>query len=234
VYVYIHTHTYIYTHFVSFQQNIKYKFTLTSGHPPGCHVTMTINTSDHCRVKLKDVSHPFRGIDEGPGGGLQQAGAPVGGALEPGEQTRPSDLQNPVRRRHGGLVLRHSPEVSEGNLELQLLLRQRLHLLDEVLEGRLELVPHLALHLLGVQVVAVVHVLVFAEVRGDLPDLRVELDVRVAPLAEHDGVLEDKQMKRLDVRGGHLLFYKGAIFSRSSEIQEHLKIKCGHFMKHVK
>ena len=82
-----------------------------------------------------------------------------------------------------------SPEVSEGHLELQLLLRQRLHLLDEVLEGRLELVPHLPLHLLGVQVVAVVHVLVFAQVGGDLPDLRVELDVRVAPLAEHDGVL---------------------------------------------
>lgn len=86
-----------------------------------------------------------------------------------------------------------SPEVSEWHLELQLLLRQRLHLLDEVLEGRLELVPHLPLHLLGVQVVAVVHVLVFAQVGGDLPDLRVELDVRVAPLAEHDGVLEGKR-----------------------------------------
>lgn len=89
-----------------------------------------------------------------------------------------------------------SPEVSEGHLELQLLLRQRLHLLDEVLEGRLELVPHLPLHLLGVQVVAVVHVLVFAQVGGDLPDLRVELDVRVAPLAEHDGVLEGKRDAR--------------------------------------
>lgn len=82
-----------------------------------------------------------------------------------------------------------SPQVSEGHLELQLLLGQRLHLLDEVLEGGLELVPHLALHLLGVQVVPVVHVLVFAQVCGDLPDLRVELDVRVPPLAKHDGVL---------------------------------------------
>ena len=49
---------------------------------------------------------------------------------------------------------------------------------------------HLSLHLLGVQVVPVVHVLVFAQICGDLPDLGVELDVRVAPLPEHDGVLE--------------------------------------------
>lgn len=85
-----------------------------------------------------------------------------------------------------------SPQVSEGHLELQLLLGQRLHLLDEVLESRLELVPHFALHLLRVQVVPVVHVLVLAQVRGDLAHLRVELDVRVAPLAEHDGVLEGR------------------------------------------
>lgn len=84
------------------------------------------------------------------------------------------------------------PQVSEGHLELQLLFSQRLHLLDEVLEGWLELVPHLPLHLLGVQVVSVVHVLVFAQVRGDLPDLRVELDVCVASLTEHDGVLGDE------------------------------------------
>lgn len=82
-----------------------------------------------------------------------------------------------------------SPQVSEGHLELQLFFSQRLHLLDEVLEGRLELVPHLPLHLLRVEVVSVVHVLVFAQVCGDLPDLCVELDVCVAPLTEHDGVL---------------------------------------------
>lgn len=87
-----------------------------------------------------------------------------------------------------GLV--YSPQVSEGHLELQLLFSQRLHLLDEVLEGRLELVPHLPLHLLGVQVVSVVHVLVFAQVCGDLAHLCVELDVRVASLTKHDGVLE--------------------------------------------
>lgn len=87
-------------------------------------------------------------------------------------------------------VVQVSPQVSEGHLELQLLLGQRLHLLDEVLEGRLELVPHFPLHLLCVEVVPVVHVLVLAQVRGDLAHLRVELDVRVAPLAEHDGVLE--------------------------------------------
>lgn len=49
--------------------------------------------------------------------------------------------------------------------------------------------PHLPLHLLCVEVVSVVHVLVFAQVCGDLPDLRVELDVCVASLTEHDGVL---------------------------------------------
>lgn len=86
----------------------------------------------------------------------------------------------------------HSPQVSEGHLELQLLSSQRLHLLDEVLEGRLQLVPHLPLHLLCVQVVPVVHVLVLAQVCGDLSHLRVELDVRVASLPKHDGVLGRK------------------------------------------
>lgn len=82
-----------------------------------------------------------------------------------------------------------SPQVSEGHLELQLLFRQRLHLLDEVLERRLELVPHFPLHLLGVEVVSVVHVLVFTQVCGDLAHLCVELHVCVASLTEHDGVL---------------------------------------------
>lgn len=52
--------------------------------------------------------------------------------------------------------------------------------------------PHLSLHLLGVKVVSVVHVLVFAQVCGDLPDLRVELDICVAPLTEHDGILGEE------------------------------------------
>lgn len=87
----------------------------------------------------------------------------------------------------------HSPEISEGNLKLQLLLSERLHLLDEVLEGGFEFVSHLSLHLLGVEVVAVVHVLVFAQVCGDLAHLRVELHVRVALLTEHDGVLRQTE-----------------------------------------
>lgn len=85
----------------------------------------------------------------------------------------------------------YSPQVSEGHLKLQLLLRQRLHLLDEVLEGRLQFMPHLPLHLLGVQVVSIVHMLVFAQVCGDLADLGVELNVCVASLTKHDGVLEE-------------------------------------------
>lgn len=43
----------------------------------------------------------------------------------------------------------NSPQFSEGDLEFQLLLGERLHLLDEVLEGRLQLVAHLPLHLGG-------------------------------------------------------------------------------------
>ena len=95
-------------------------------------------------------------------------------------------------------VNKDSPQVSEGDLELQLLLGQRLHLLDEVLEGRLELVAHLPLHLLGVEVVAVVHVLVLAQVGGDLAHLRVELHVRVPLLAEHDGVLVARGRSRTE------------------------------------
>lgn len=53
--------------------------------------------------------------------------------------------------------------------------------------------PHLPLHLLCVQVVSVVHVLVFAQVCGDLSDLSVELDVCVASLTKHDGVLGEKK-----------------------------------------
>lgn len=118
---------------------------------------------------------------------MEQAGAPVGGALE-STHTESRDSQLLLRsrlfkRKHG------SPQVSEGHLELQLLFSQRLYLLDEVLEGRLELVPHLSLHLLGVQVVAVVHVLVLAQVGGDLAHFGVKLHVCVASLAEHDGVL---------------------------------------------
>ena len=49
--------------------------------------------------------------------------------------------------------------------------------------------PELALGLLGGHVVSVVHVLVLAQVGGDLSDLRVELHVQLLLLPEHDGVL---------------------------------------------
>ena len=50
--------------------------------------------------------------------------------------------------------------------------------------------PQLSLRLLGAQVVAVVQVLVLAQIRGDLANLRVELHVDVALLAEHYSVLK--------------------------------------------
>ena len=40
-----------------------------------------------------------------------------------------------------------SPQLPEGHLELELLLGQSLHFLYEVLEGRLQFVPHLPFHL---------------------------------------------------------------------------------------
>lgn len=73
--------------------------------------------------------------------------------------------------------------IPEGRVELHLLLGHVLDALAEALEGHLELVAQLALALLGRQVVAVVHVLVLAEVRRDLAHLRVELDVHVLLLA---------------------------------------------------
>lgn len=55
-------------------------------------------------------------------------------------------------------------------------------------------------HLLGVEVVAVVHVLVLAQVGGDLADFRVELDVRVPLLPKHDGVLPGEGHQKTAVR----------------------------------
>lgn len=87
----------------------------------------------------------------------------------------------------------NSPEISERNLKLQLFLGEGLDLLDEVLEGGFELVSHFSLHLFSVEVVAIVHVLVFAQVCRDLAHLRVELHVRVTLLTEHDGVLRQSE-----------------------------------------
>lgn len=82
-----------------------------------------------------------------------------------------------------------SPQISERDLKLKLLLGKCLHFLNEVLKGRLEFVPHFTLHLLGVQVVSVVHVLVLAQVCGNLSHLCVELYICMALLPKHDGVL---------------------------------------------
>ena len=73
-----------------------------------------------------------------------------------------------------------------------LYVRLTTNLFAEVLERRLEPVPELSLSLLGSQVVAVVQVLVLAEVSRDLAHLRVELNVHVTLLAEHDRVLRNR------------------------------------------
>lgn len=44
------------------------------------------------------------------------------------------------------------------------------------------------------------HVLVFAQVGGDLANFRVELDVRVTLLPEHDGVLGEGRGRDKDKR----------------------------------
>ena len=44
--------------------------------------------------------------------------------------------------------------------------------------------------LFGSQIVAVMHVLVFAQIGCNLSDLGVKLDVVVLLLAEHDGILQ--------------------------------------------
>lgn len=152
-------------------------------------------------------THPLCNIDKRTWRGLQQACTPVGGALEPahtqtGQMFTPAFLSWLSRcccntsPQPEACAFRVSPQISEWHLELQLLLGQGLYLLDEVLEGRLELVPHFPLHLLCVEVVSVVHVLVLSQVRGDLAHLRVELDVRVTSLAEHDGVLGGEERRR--------------------------------------
>ena len=83
-------------------------------------------------------------------------------------------------------------EVAERLLERDLVVRQRLDLLDERLEGHVELASHLALALLGDEVVAVAALVVLAQVGDELAHLGVELQVEVLLLAEHDGVLEVK------------------------------------------
>ena len=89
-------------------------------------------------------------------------------------------------------------QLSEGHVKLQVSLGDGLHFVAEALEGLLQLVPELPLRLLGSQVVPVMHVLVLAQVRGDLADLSVELHVPVLFLAEEDGVLK-KGIKSLQM-----------------------------------
>lgn len=69
-------------------------------------------------------------------------------------------------------------EFSERRVELQLAASGALHLLAESLEGLLQLVTQLALGLFGGEVVAVVHVLVLAQVGSDFADFSVELQER--------------------------------------------------------
>lgn len=85
------------------------------------------------------------------------------------------------------------PKISEGHLKLKLLLGKRLDFLNEVLKCRLEFVSHFALHLLGIQVVSVVHVLVLAQVCCDLSHLGVKLYICVALFPKHDGILREEE-----------------------------------------
>ena len=75
----------------------------------------------------------------------------------------------------------------------RLLPRQLTYLVAEPLEGLLQLLSQLSLGLLGGEVVPVVHVLMFAEIRRDLAHLRVELHVLLLLLSEQDRVLLKKR-----------------------------------------
>ena len=68
-------------------------------------------------------------------------------------------------------------KVTEGRLKLQGSFGHGFHLVAEPLEALLQLVPELPLGLLGGQVVPVVHVLMLAQIGGDLSHLCVKLDV---------------------------------------------------------
>lgn len=57
------------------------------------------------------------------------------------------------------------------------------------LEGGFQLVPELSFGLFGCQIVPVVHVLVFAEIRGDFSDFGVELQIVMLSLSEHNSIL---------------------------------------------
>lgn len=80
-------------------------------------------------------------------------------------------------------------KVTERCIKLDGVLGHVLDLLTERLEGLLQLVTHLSFGLLGGQVIAIVHVLVLAQVGGDLTYLGVELNVALLLLSKHDCVL---------------------------------------------
>ncbi len=84
-------------------------------------------------------------------------------------------------------------QVAKRRVKLHRLVGHLLHLVAEELEGGLQLLPHLPLRLLRGEVIAVVHVLVLAQVGGDLADLSVELHVRLLLLPKHDRVLVEKE-----------------------------------------
>lgn len=81
-------------------------------------------------------------------------------------------------------------QLAERRVEFDLLLRHRFDFFAKTFERRFEFVSELPLGLFGRQVVPVVHVLVFTQIGGDFSDLRVELDVDMLLLPEHDGVFQ--------------------------------------------
>jgi hypothetical protein len=85
-------------------------------------------------------------------------------------------------------------ELPEGHVELDVALGERVDFVAEALERLLQLVSQLPLRLLGGQVVAVMHVLVFSQVGSDLPHLGVELHVLLLLLAKQDGILKSKEI----------------------------------------
>ncbi len=84
-------------------------------------------------------------------------------------------------------------ELAERNVELEIDLGGGRHPIAEALEGLLQLVAQLAFRLLGCQIVTVVHVLVLAQVSGDLANLGVKLNVSLLLLPEHHGILKRKK-----------------------------------------
>lgn len=81
-------------------------------------------------------------------------------------------------------------KLSKRDIKFELLSGDRLDFVAKSLECLLQFVSEFSLRLFGGQIVSVVHVLVFAQIRRDFANLSVELDVQVLLLAKHDGILK--------------------------------------------